>query len=83
MVVLTNQFLQCTSCMHRYVHFTAKARLIFAHIFTYKDKQLNAKFQYCKDNIELNKHNPKEMWKNINRVMSGRGRHSKLPQYPQ
>ena len=50
----------------------------------YKDKrnQVNkliksAKFQYCKDSIELNKHNPKEMWKNINQVMSGRGRHSK------
>ena len=26
----------------------------------------SAKFQYCKDNIELNKPNPKEMWKNIN-----------------
>ena len=26
----------------------------------------SAKFQCCKDNIELNKHNPKEMWKNIN-----------------
>ena len=37
----------------------------------------SAKFQYCKDNIELNKHNPKGMWKNINQVMSGRGRHSK------
>ena len=50
----------------------------------YKDKRnevnkliRSAKFQYCKDNIELNKHSPKEMWKNINQDMSGRGRHSK------
>ena len=50
----------------------------------YKDKrnEVNklikaAKFQYCKDNIEQNKHNLKEMWKNINPVMSERGRHSK------
>jgi hypothetical protein len=27
----------------------------------------SAKFRYCKDNIDLNKHNPKQMWKNINR----------------
>ena len=51
---------------------------------TYKDKRnevnkliKSAKFKYCKNSIELNKHNPKEMWKNINQVMSGRGRHSK------
>ena len=37
----------------------------------------SAKFQYCEDNIELNKHNRKDMWKNINQVMSGSGRHSK------
>ena len=50
----------------------------------YKDKrnELNkliksAKSQYCRDNIELNNHNPKQMWKNINQVMSRRGRYSK------
>ena len=37
----------------------------------------SAKFRYCKDNINLNKHNPKEMWKNINHVISGKGRYSK------
>ena len=37
----------------------------------------SAKLQYCKDHVELNKHNPKEMWKNINQVSSGKGRHSK------
>ena len=36
-----------------------------------------AKIQYCKDNIELNKHNPKEMWKSINQIISGEGRCSK------
>ena len=37
----------------------------------------SAKLRYCKDHIELNKHNPKEMWKNINQVISGKGRYSK------
>ncbi len=31
----------------------------------------------CKDNIDLNKHNPKEMWKNVNQDFSGKGRYSK------
>mgnify|MGYP002803522946 FL=1 len=37
----------------------------------------SAKRGYCKDHIELNKHNPKEMWKNINQVIGGKGRFSK------
>lgn len=37
----------------------------------------SAKSLYCKDNIDLNKDNPKEMWKNINQVISGKGRCSK------
>ena len=37
----------------------------------------SAKRRYCKDHIELNKHNPEEMWKNINQVISGKGRYSK------
>lgn len=37
----------------------------------------SAKSLYCKDNINLNKDNPKEMWKNINQVISGKGRCSK------
>ena len=37
----------------------------------------SVKIQYCKDNIEINKNNPKEMWKNINQVVRGRGRHAK------
>ena len=52
--------------------------------WAYKDKRnevnkliKSAKFKYCKDNMELNKHNLKEMWKNINPVKSERGRHSK------
>ena len=54
----------------------------FHRAYTDKRNEVNkliksAKFQYCKDNIELNRHNPKEMWKNNNQVMSGRGRHSK------
>ena len=36
-----------------------------------------AKIQYYKDNIELNKHNPKEIWKSINQVISGKYRCSK------
>ena len=56
----------------------------------YKDKRnevnkliKSAKFHAILYNIELNKHNPKKTWKNINQLMSGWGRHSKLPQYPQ
>ena len=37
----------------------------------------SAKLRYCKDHVELNKQNPKEMWKNINQVISGKGRYSK------
>ena len=37
----------------------------------------SAKFRYCKDNIDLNKQNPKEMWENINQVIRGKGRYSK------
>ncbi|CAB4034782.1 Hypothetical predicted protein [Paramuricea clavata] len=37
----------------------------------------SAKVQYCKDNIQLNKDNPKEMWKNIDQVINGKGRCSK------
>ena len=37
----------------------------------------SAKLRYCKDHVDLNKHNPKEMWKNINQVISGKGRYSK------
>ena len=37
----------------------------------------SAKLRYSKDHIELNKHNPKEMWKNINQVIGGKGRCSK------
>ena len=37
----------------------------------------SAKLRYCKDDVELNKQNPKEMWKNINQVISGKGRYSK------
>ena len=50
----------------------------------YKEKrnQVNkliriAKADYCKHSIDLNKNNPKEMWKNINQVLTGKGRCSK------
>ena len=43
-----------------------------------KRNEVNKLIKYCKDHIELNKHNPKlEMWKNINQVISGKGRYSK------
>ena len=37
----------------------------------------SAKLRYFKLHIELNKHDPKEMWKNINQVSSAKGRYSK------
>ena len=37
----------------------------------------SVKRRYCKDHIELNKHNPKEMRKSINQVIRGKGRYSK------
>lgn len=37
----------------------------------------SAKACYCKKNIDQNKDNPKEMWKQINQVISGKGRSSK------
>jgi hypothetical protein len=41
-----------------------------------------AKAQYCKDNIQLNKDNPKEMWKNINQVINGKVGVLKPPPLP-
>ncbi|CAB3986896.1 Hypothetical predicted protein [Paramuricea clavata] len=46
--------------------------------YTVKRNEVNkliksAKAQYCKDNIQLNKDYPKEMWKNINQVINGKG----------
>ena len=37
----------------------------------------SAKYNYCKREIDLNKSNPKEMWKQINQVISVKGRCSK------
>ena len=37
----------------------------------------SAKSNYCKREIDHNKNNPKEMWKQINQVISGKGRCSK------
>ena len=37
----------------------------------------SAKSSYCKKEIDHNKSNPKEMWKQINQVISGKGRCSK------
>ena len=34
----------------------------------------SAKSNYCKREIDHNKNNPKEMWKQINQVISGKGR---------
>ena len=58
----------------------------------YKDKRnevnkliKSAKFQYCKDNIELNKHNLEEYWNNgriLIRSWAEGVDTPKLPQYP-
>ena len=37
----------------------------------------NAKRKFCLESIDLNKGNPKEMWKNINLIMGRSGRCSK------
>ena len=54
----------------------------FNEAYKVKRNQVNklikmAKTQYCKQSIDLNKNNPKEMWRNINQVISGKGRCSK------
>ena len=37
----------------------------------------DTKAKHCEINIDKNKHNPKEMWKKINQVLSGKSRCSK------